>query len=249
MVGGGFAADYDTLPLEFLTTTLPNGGNLTVHESSDRGGVPSLVSATADEYTWFAWSLARSVVSHRNESHWSDMKAMQDLYQSSNGTAYIMESNVLSAVAVLHGRGIDERTCARVAGKHALHFSQHALRSGKVEDRSGASERAAVGAEWLAGWRIVCLNSSSIFQTPISTDATKEYPGDVFHNAINAVSGVGQDQGASLEHANNAAESEQPEPTPKPTILTFFTPVSNKQHTGMSDEADDYLLQTWKDQW
>jgi len=160
-LGGGFAADYDTLPLNFIMSSLPNGGKLTIHEHSRAGGVPSLVSATASEYTKFAWDLAKNLGAHKTEAHWSDMKAMQDMYQSSNGQAYIMEPNVLSALVVLNGQGYDKNNCEILVGKYALHFSHHAIKYGKLWDGVGPKDRAQVGSEWLQGWRESCKGSSS----------------------------------------------------------------------------------------
>jgi hypothetical protein len=136
--------------------TLPNGGKLTVHENSDVGGVPSLVSASAEEYTKFAWDLAENLGSHKTESHWSDMKAMQDMYQKSNGKAYIMESNVMSALEVLNGRGYDPYNCGILKGKYAIHFSHHAIKFGKLWEGVGPEDRASIGREWLKGWRKSC---------------------------------------------------------------------------------------------
>jgi hypothetical protein len=160
VAGGGFAADYDAFPLAFLATTLPNGGKLTVHEHSRAGGVPSLVSANAAEYTAFAWALARNLGEHKTEAHWSDMKAMQDMYQKTNGTAYIMESNVLSALVVLNGRGFDDFNCRIITGKYALHFSHHAIQYGKLWEGVGPKDRAAIGREWLKGWQASCKKKS-----------------------------------------------------------------------------------------
>jgi hypothetical protein len=147
------------LPLNFVTATLPNGGKLTIHEQSKAGGVPSLVSATAEEYSRFTWSLVNTIANHANESHWSDMKAMQHIYQNSNGTAYFMEGNVMSAVNVMNGGDLDTATCELVNGKYGLHFSHHAIKAGKVPVGKDAKDRAIIGREWLSAWRKFCGNN------------------------------------------------------------------------------------------
>jgi hypothetical protein len=51
MVGGGWMSDFDTFPLNAAKwdgtgnpMLLPNSGSLTIHEKTESGGVPSLVS-------------------------------------------------------------------------------------------------------------------------------------------------------------------------------------------------------------
>ncbi len=243
MAGGGFAVDYDTFPLNFVMPTLPNGGKLTVHENSKAGGVPSVVSGSAEEYTRFAWALARNVGEHKMEAHWSDMKAMQDMYQKTNGTAYIMNGNVLSAIVVLNGRGYDARNCARVAEKYALHFSHYAIRYGKLREGVGPQDRAGIGSEWLRGWREHCkrgmLNPSLLSSTTTTSSV-------VVPNAASA-------NMAKPIVATSVATVQQNQPQTelvKPPIYTFFTSVQDKtKRTGMNDAADHQLLQTWKQEW
>jgi hypothetical protein len=145
-----------------------------------------------------------------------------------------MENNVLSALAVLHGRGFDDRTCKLVDGRYAIHFSPFAIKSGKVKDGAEPQDRAIIGAEWLDGWRIVCTNS-----TARSTTATLRAASEHFESA-----------GPSLEPIVSVTSSQEREAVLRPTIFTFFSPVTNKlQTTGMTDEADDQMLQTWREEW
>ncbi len=238
-VGGGFAVDYDTFPLDFVMTTLPNGGKLTVHENSRAGGVPSLVSANAGEYTAFAWALAMNLGAHKTEAHWSDMKAMQDMYQKSNGTAYIMESNVLSALVVLNERGFDDHNCGIVAGKYALHFSHHAIQYGKLRQGAGPQDRASVGSEWLQGWRESCKRKNPAqgkASSWFSAAKSALLPNAAIANERNAVSSVQQIQQTALNL--------------RPPVYTFFTGVQDRtKSTGMNADADNLLLEAWKLEW
>ncbi len=237
VVGGGFAADYDAFPLDFIMTTLPNEGKLTVHENSRAGGVPSLVSASAQEYTAFAWALAKNLGEHQHEKHWSDMKAMQDLYQKSKGTAYIMETNVLSALVVLNGQGYDDQNCAVVRGKYALHFSHYAIKLGKLREGVGPKDRAMIGSEWLNGWRQFCKQQKPASKNTISSlfSSTKS---SIVPNAVVAK----EERSVQAALPNTVAL--------KPPVYTFFTGVHNRtQSTGMNDEADHQLLDVWKQEW
>ncbi len=159
-MGGGFAADYDTFPLNFVSHALPNDGKLTIHEESGDGGVPSIVSGTAEEYTRFAWLLARNAASHKSETHWSDMKAMQDVYKSSKAEkVYHMEGNVINGLDVLTGGAVDEATCQLVGKKKAIHFSHYSIQFGKVPPGSTAQDRESIGKEWLKDWWKICNKS------------------------------------------------------------------------------------------
>lgn len=85
-VGGGWLVDYDTFPLhKFESLPLPNEGKLTVHEYSKSGGVPSMVSGTPEEWYRLAKAHVENAKAHSGESHWSDMKALNDLFQTSDG--------------------------------------------------------------------------------------------------------------------------------------------------------------------
>jgi hypothetical protein len=83
--GGGFMADYDTFPLAWVSETLPHDGRMTIYEPTGSGGVPSLLSANQNEWFRFAWALVENAVQHKLESHWSDMKALQDIYATQWG--------------------------------------------------------------------------------------------------------------------------------------------------------------------
>ncbi len=240
MAGGGFAADYDVFPLNFVTSSLPNGGKLTVHESSKAGGVPSLVSACSEEYTRFAWLLVHNLGEHKKEAHWSDMKAMQDIYKATKGAAYIMDTNALTAFAVLNGRGYDDRNCARVAHKFALHFSHYAIKHGKgLPSGVGPQDRAGIGSTWLNGWRENCKGNKAA-KSALTTSSLV-----LPNTAVIAPS-------SKMEMAKPSdiiPQSVQPPPL-KPPIFTFYTGVQNKtKNTGMNDDADNQLLQAWKEEW
>ena len=156
--GGGFMADYDTFPLSWPAGNgLPNGGRLTVHEASHTGGVPSLLSAGQEEWFRFAWAIVENSRLHQEEPHWSDMKAMQDLWLQSNQQAYVMDPNVLPAMAVLDGSGYSPENCQKAALKKAIHFSHFSVDKGVTPEGTGnANTRAQVAKNWLAGWRQNC---------------------------------------------------------------------------------------------
>ncbi len=139
-----------------MTNSLPNEGKLTVHEGGADGGVPSVVSGNAEEYTRFAWLLARNAAVHKSEVHWSDMKAMQDLFKKSKGADYVLADNVKNALDVLQGRDVDQAICTLVGRKHFIHFSHYSILFGKVPPGSGAQDRENIGKEWLKDWWKTC---------------------------------------------------------------------------------------------
>lgn len=237
--GGGFLVDYDTFPLAWSSNTLPNGGRLTVHEHTPSGGVPSLVSGNQNEWFRFAWALTENAVQHKHESHWSDMKAMQNVYQQSNGEAYLLTHGVLPGMAVLHGKGYPDETCDRAAHSFAIHFSHHSVDKGILPEGtagSGAQARAPVAEEWLKMWRKACAVHAAFDE------------GDA---AVSANMGGADSSGPMQSSAEPNVEMQEalaPRGV-KPVIFTFYEPVSAPDHTGMSAENDRELIQAWARSW
>jgi hypothetical protein len=159
---GGFLADYDTFPLAWASDTLPYGGRLTVYEYSPDGGVPSLISAKQSEWARFAWALVENAVIHKHEKHWSDMKAMQNIYQQSGEEAFVIVDGVIPGTEILHGRGYPEDTCHRASKSLAVHFSHYSVDKGILPDgiSPGPQARAPLAEEWLKGWRKNCATQS-----------------------------------------------------------------------------------------
>eukprot|EP00549_Striatella_unipunctata_P025380 CAMPEP_0118710738 /NCGR_PEP_ID=MMETSP0800-20121206/23600_1 /TAXON_ID=210618 ORGANISM="Striatella unipunctata, Strain CCMP2910" /NCGR_SAMPLE_ID=MMETSP0800 /ASSEMBLY_ACC=CAM_ASM_000638 /LENGTH=310 /DNA_ID=CAMNT_0006615057 /DNA_START=108 /DNA_END=1037 /DNA_ORIENTATION=+ len=155
-VGGGWMADYDTFPLWPMDGhVLPSGGKLTIHEGSKVGGVPSLVSGNGEEWLRLAHSLVRNAMEHNDDQHWSDMKALQELYQSKKDEIYQMEYNTVSGVVVLNGNPMKDN-CDATDKKLAIHFSHYAITHGVVPTGAAVAERGAIAQAWVAQWRRSC---------------------------------------------------------------------------------------------
>lgn len=156
-VGGGWISDYDTFPLEDFTKdafSLPNEGRFTTYERI----VPSLASGSSMEYLRMALLMADNARQHRNETHWSDMKALDNLYQSSQGSAFDIAQDVLAGHAALNG--VDPwniQLCESVsAGKRAVHFSHHSVHIGITPFEARANDRPKIASHWLDMWKTSC---------------------------------------------------------------------------------------------
>ena len=176
VVGGGWMSDYDTFPLYPFDPALPNGGRLTVHEHSKRGGVPDLLSGSANEFLRMAIAIVNNTEG-RNDGLWSDMVAMHDVYMASNGTEYIMEPHVVPGHTVLKKRVIDEQTCRRTQDKYAIHFSHFAMAQatessgfGSDQEKIGPQQRAKIALNWLRQWRELCVEDESDALLRMSVD-------------------------------------------------------------------------------
>lgn len=235
--GGGFLADYDTFPLAWSSTDpLPFGGRLTVYEYTPNGGVPSLVSANQNEWFRFAWALVENAVQHVNEKHWSDMKAMQDVYTTSGEEAYIVATSVLPGMAVLNGKGYPQDVCDRAARAFAVHFSHYSVDKGilpeGVSGSGGPQARAAVAEEWLKQWRKNCPVQS--VAAPLLQDLS-----------------AAQQEYSSVQNAEPQVEMQNAmaKRGTKPVIFTFYENVNEPQHTGMTVADDQELIQAWARSW
>jgi hypothetical protein len=165
VAGGGWVSDFDTFPLNRAKWDgtgdplfVPNDGDLTVHQMSESGGVPSLVSGNANEWFRLAKAQVENAKSHSTEPHWSDMKALQDIFQHSGGTFYKMMENVVMGEGVLRNNEIGRDTCTWLQSKLAVHFSHHSMhRTGRWKTPLEASRhRAPVGRNWILQYREAC---------------------------------------------------------------------------------------------
>lgn len=222
---GGFMSDYDTFPLAWSTHSLPHGGRLTIHESSRTGGVPSLVSGSQDEWFRFAWAIVENAKLHANDGHWSDMKAMQEIYQQTNQEAYAMDKNVLPALGVLHGKGYDDETCDRASRKRAIHFSHFSVDKGVTPPGTGGADtRAPIAKEWLDGWRKNC----KVLSAPQFDE-----------DAVDHMHGV---EPLTLKNPLDPRGD-------RPVIFTFYDPIDEQDHTGMTAQDDQKLIESWSQTW
>jgi hypothetical protein len=161
VVSGGWMSDYDTFPLHaFNASILPNEGRLTVHEYSKNGGVPDLVSGSAQEFNRMAGILVENAFNHRSERFWSDMFALHDLYVSSGGSIYIRDSHVMPGQVITRQTRSD-KICKRTNGKYAVHFSHFAMEFGGTAG-AGPEHRADFAQTWLKQWRELCLPAVAV---------------------------------------------------------------------------------------
>mmetsp|Transcript_14271 Transcript_14271/g.23632 ORF Transcript_14271/g.23632 Transcript_14271/m.23632 type:complete len:427 (-) Transcript_14271:259-1539(-) len=160
VVSGGWMSDYDTFPLHPFNSSLPNEGRLTVHEYSKNGGVPDLVSGSAEEFNRMGVLLIENAYKHRSEPFWSDMFALHDLYVASGGTVYAKDGHVMPGQVITRQTRSD-KVCKRTNGKYAVHFSHFAMEFGGTKG-AGPEQRAEIAQSWLKQWRAMCLNNGEI---------------------------------------------------------------------------------------
>lgn len=174
-VGGGYMSDYDTFPLRSFSSDhmkmrhLPNEGRLTVYDTVRNGGVPSVVSGTAEEFDRIAHSLLyNNLQVGIREKFWSDMFALMDIYQK-NPEEYVLEDQVLKGNAALNGmhthmvRGTEStiRECRMVVGGNfAVHFSHFAItdsvEKGLLPHGKSAADRPEIAEDFLRDWTKAC---------------------------------------------------------------------------------------------
>lgn len=157
VVSGGWMSDYDTFPLHPFDSLLPNEGRLTVHEYSKNGGVPDLVSGSAQEFHRIAHLLVENANAH-SEAFWSDMLALHDMYVTSGGSIYVRDRHVMPGQVITRQTKAD-KVCKRTDGKYAVHFSHYAMEFGGNKQGTGPEQRAEVAQTWLKEWRATCLTN------------------------------------------------------------------------------------------
>lgn len=163
-VGGGWMSDYDTFPLRGLKdTSLPKNGKLTLYDTVAAGGVPSVVSGSAEEYTRIAKQLLENTLEKGvKKEFWSDMLSLMDLHQQ-DPNVFDVEDQVLKGERAFEGKGHFDtfRDCNQmVGGNWAVHFSHHAITEGValglLPVTESAMDRPRVAHEWLAEWADKC---------------------------------------------------------------------------------------------
>jgi len=164
VAGGGWMSDYDTFPLRGLKNTNPrHHGKLTLYDTVRAGGVPSVVSGSAEEYTRIARQMLENTLTKGiKEEFWSDMLSLMDLYQNDHNV-FIVKDEVLKGERALEGSGKFEtrRDCnMMVGGNWAVHFSHNAitraLSFGLLPPDESARDRPRVANEWLKEWGDKC---------------------------------------------------------------------------------------------
>jgi len=229
-VGGGWIVDYDAFPLAFVTNELPNQGRMTIHEYAPTGGVPAMVSANEAEFNRFAWALVENAQLHKHEDHWSDMKALQDIYQQTLGQTYVMTKLVLPGLAVLSGKGYTDEICERAKDAAVIHFSHNAIANGVTPPGTGPGDRSSIARDWLTGWRSSCKVLSNLPVVEIEPHIRKIDNAD-----------PPQLQRATLVDPMSPKGS-------KPIIYSFFE-EADVDHTGMSQDDNEKMIQAWATTW
>lgn len=163
-VGGGWMSDYDTFPLRGLEdTSIPNGGKLTLYDTVRAGGVPSVVSGSAEEYARIAKLLLINTMKKGvQEKFWSDMLALHDIHQE-DSSVFNVKDEVLKGEKALTGKGNlnSFRDCnVLVGGNWAVHFSHHSITEGialgLLPREDSALDRPQVAHDWLSEWADSC---------------------------------------------------------------------------------------------
>jgi len=166
IMGGGWMSDYDLFPLpskslSIKSMMLPNDGKFTVYSTVEGGGgIPCLMSGSAEEWNRLAGALLNNAIQHTDTVLWSDMFALMDLrHQDSN--AYIGTKDVIPGASVLVGRDWKDSDCKEISnGKMAVHFSHDALHKGDLSNIDGAddhpSNRPFITRSWFKMWKETC---------------------------------------------------------------------------------------------
>jgi hypothetical protein len=145
-VGGGWMADYDTLPLHIRPgMPLPTGGRWTAFEWS----VPSLVSGNESEWRRMARTLIETGSNHQDVNLFSDMMAMQEL-AARKPPPYTLELKVLGLDSE-HGSSLwGPSMCTSSEHKLAAHMSHYSFVTGGKNQLDRARTIADTSAKWHA---------------------------------------------------------------------------------------------------
>lgn len=165
-VGGGFMSDYDTFPLlRFAPVSdIPRGGKLTVYDRVREGGVPSVVSGSADEFDRIAHQLLYNALQVGvRKDFWSDMMALMDVHKK-NRDEYLLFDQVLKGNVALAGRsnGLSNYADCKavVGGNFAVHFSHFAITAavekGHLDASNKASDRPKIADQFMKDWASSC---------------------------------------------------------------------------------------------
>jgi len=130
VVGGGFMADYDTIPLHissFFGHNLPNDGKFTVYDFTHRP-VPGLLSGNRFEWENALKEIMKYVPEHEGE-FFNDMRALQQLVVDKPEIA-VRDVKVATLVFKTSDGKI---RCSAYEGMYAIHFS-HRTESEAIKD-------------------------------------------------------------------------------------------------------------------
>eukprot|EP00521_Asterionellopsis_glacialis_P009514 CAMPEP_0195286960 /NCGR_PEP_ID=MMETSP0707-20130614/4217_1 /TAXON_ID=33640 /ORGANISM="Asterionellopsis glacialis, Strain CCMP134" /LENGTH=561 /DNA_ID=CAMNT_0040346665 /DNA_START=186 /DNA_END=1868 /DNA_ORIENTATION=- len=145
---GGFMSDYDTFPLGLQAThALPNDGKFT----SFQRHVPALISGSAPEWERMAKAVMEMAISHQKDDFYSDMLALNDIYNADE-TSYLQEELVVALPYKSHGV-VDCDSSKNALAAHLSHSDTHkAIEGNLVEDK----ERSVLAFELIQDWNKQC---------------------------------------------------------------------------------------------
>lgn len=164
--GGGWMCDYDVFPIPLSSKylqphhdhdhDLPHDGKLTVYEFTREGGVPSLISGTAEEWDRMAHAVIEKSF---DKSIHSDMFAIMNIHQT-DPEAFILANKVLKGHVAMKEVKITTSLCMMWFGYGAIHFSHFSIGVGKDSGRLGPdanpSSRSQIASDWMEEWIQVC---------------------------------------------------------------------------------------------
>ena len=120
IVGGGFMADYDTIPLDINSVighVLPNEGKFTIYDFTYHP-VPGLLSGDRFQWESALQGIMKYVPQHAGE-FFNDMRALQQLVKDEPNFA-VRDVKVASDV---YSAGKGKVDCTAYEGMYAIHFS------------------------------------------------------------------------------------------------------------------------------
>lgn len=164
-VGGGWFADFDTVPLRRPTEKDLQDATTGRFNVYHRFHVPALVSGSRDEWNRMATLLIESGLDHvnhhrRNDDEeeillWSDMNALQYVVEND-----LCECNVYNKVAegrfFLNGKPIEPGECWMYRKDIAAHFSHDAMRFGVLGKGNSISNRDKIMKHWFDMYKEKC---------------------------------------------------------------------------------------------
>lgn len=156
---GGWFSDYDTFPLNIKVENgfeLPNGGKFTSNEQH----VPSLQSASAEEWTRLTRAMIFGIVSFEGDEKLTDMNVLHQLIQKKNLDGHFKKVSVFNGFPYSSPNIVN---CDRLKNKIAVHLS-HAASKLAVEEGllpnvpkgEHAQSRAVQAKELRTQWMIQC---------------------------------------------------------------------------------------------